>query len=489
MATPRVRASRVKSHRAERTRYAGIHVPPATRPASTPDSRPPEVSKKPARERLRDVSADVRTLKIRSGKSIARGADDLPPMVESPEGKLAILGLDFGTAFTKAMVQWKRRHHPVDWSLAVESDDPYLMASAFSESPDGRCVLGAFPGWTMREGIKLRLLSGQDMAQSDFMDAVIFVALSLRFAHQWLMGTSEEAREGVRWNLHLGLPARAWDDGVAARNFKVVARAARKLAARSGPISRSAVVAVLREREGSNSPAVSVFPEFACQLYSYLESPERADDLHMLVDIGAGTLDIASFNVFPKDDELLLPIFSSEVHLLGAHYLIAALAGREGRGVWEDSDSSLDDQSVAIRTEETVTAVAERRSLYLSSVTSAYGSVAADAKRAYPTSPAFRGGSCIRLFLCGGGSRIPALRDHFHQIAIAYERHGVRYGVSDLVTPRGIVGQIGDRFDRLSVAYGLSQLAPNIGNVMRSATLEPLFVAERPMEKHRDDDR
>ncbi len=92
-----------------------------------------------------------------------RGVAGLAPVLEAQDGRLAILGLDFGTAFTKAVVRWSGRHYAVDWSDAVEGGDHHLLASVFSEAPDGRCVLCAHPaaGWSVREGIKLQLLSSE----------------------------------------------------------------------------------------------------------------------------------------------------------------------------------------------------------------------------------------------------------------------------------------------------------------------------------------
>ncbi|PRH81314.1 hypothetical protein C6N40_13325 [Arenimonas caeni] len=65
----------------------------------------------------------------------------------------------------------------------------------------------------------------------------------------------------------------------------------------------------------------------------------------------------------------------------------------------------------------------------------------------------------------------------------------MKFQVSEIVRPRDIVGGDETGFDRLSVAYGLSQNAANIGYVMRSATLEPVLPSERTEGKDRDDDR
>lgn len=444
------------------------------------------------RQRLAEASADVRDLRIAAAMSRPHGAVVLPPVIEDTDGKLAILGLDFGTAFTKAVVRWAGRHFAVDWSDVVEGEDHHLLASVFSEVRDGGCVLGAAdaPGWSICEGIKLQLLSsGNRISNEDMADAVIFIALAFRYVDRWLRRTNRDVEKGVRWRLHVGLPTKSWDSDATTETFKTVAQAARVLACMPKPVTRAAALEALRMTDQVDRPAVDVFPEFACQLYSYLRAPEQ-EDLHALVDIGAGTLDVAYFNVFMKDGEALLPIFASEVDRLGAHYLIAALSGVEGCPAWSDGESSLSDEEVGQKLCCSPSDVCNRRSLYLSSVAELFNLATRTAKATYPTSPAFQSAENVRLFLCGGGSRIPSLQKRFERIAMeAASLLGIRFQVSELVRPRDIVGKLGSGFDRLSVAYGLSQNAANIGSVMRSATLDPILPRERFVNRHRDDDR
>lgn len=445
------------------------------------------------RQRLHEASADIRDLRIAAAMSRPRRLARLAPVVEDKNGTLAILGLDFGTAFTKAVVRWSGRHYAVDWSEAVEGEDHHLLASVFSEAPNGHCKLGATKasGCTVHEGIKLQLLSTAEASTDEQMaDAVIFVALAFRFVDRWLRQTHRGTDHGVRWRLHVGLPTKSWDNDATTETFKTVAQAARVLACMTGPVTRAAALEALRMTDQVDRPAVDVFPEFACQMYSYLLSPERGEDLHALVDIGAGTLDVAYFNVFMKEGEALLPIFASEVDRLGAHYLIAALSGPAGRDAWTDDESSLSDEAVGEKLDCSPNDVCNRRSLYLSSVAEVFNLATRTAKRTYPTSPAFHRAEHVRLFVCGGGSRIPSLQKRFERIAKeAATLVGIRFQISELVKPRDIVGKIETGFDRLSVAYGLSQNAANIGSVMRSETLDPVMPRERVGGKHRDDDR
>lgn len=445
------------------------------------------------RQRLLEASADVRELRIAAAMSRPRGVAGLAPVVEDKDGRLAILGLDFGTAFTKAVVRWSGRHYAVDWSDAVEGEDHHLLASVFSEAPDGRCVLGAHEtsGWSVREGIKLQLLSsGATNPDVSMADAVIFIALAFRYVDGWLRRTNRDVDKDVRWRLHVGLPTKSWDSDATTETFKTVAQAARVLACMPGSVTRAAALEALLMTDQVDRPAVDVFPEFACQLYSYLLSPERREDLHALVDIGAGTLDVAYFNVFMKDGEALLPIFASEVDRLGAHYLIAALSGAASRPAWTDGESSLSDEEVGRKLDCPPNDVCSRRSIYLSSVAEVFNLATRVAKTTYPTSPAFQRAESVRLFLCGGGSRIPSLQKRFERIAReAANLLGIKFQVSELVRPRDIVGKLETGFDRLSVAYGLSQNAANIGSAMRSAALDPVMPKGRVERNDRDADR
>lgn len=432
--------------------------------------------------RLAEVSADVRELTISSASASPRALTASAPAVRFDAGRRAILGLDFGTAFTKAVVNWSGRHHAVDWSDAVNVDDRYLLPSVFSEARDGHCVLGAGEGeeWSTCESIKLRLLAIPDGAgPEEMVDAVIFIALAFRYVDGWLRRQDPKAAGGIDWRLHVGLPTKTWDRGSIGTVFRKVADASMALACMQGPVTRKAALAALDEPPENFRHTANVFPEFACQLYSYMQSPERADDLHVLVDIGAGTLDVAYFNVFVKDGNAVLPVFASAVEKLGAHYLIAALAGKANGAVWKDGETALSNEAVAQKLGCAEDEVSKRRSIYLSSVAKVIHSTSADARKNYHSSPAFRRAETVRLFLCGGGSRIPCLQKRFQRIAReSAARFGVRYQVAGLVAPANLVGDLGDSFDRISVAYGLSQLAANIGEVLRSESLEPLAPIE-----------
>lgn len=111
--------------------------------ANSPPPRIPQPSPeriaKTLRQRLIEASADVRDLRIVAAMSHPRGLVGLAPVVEDEGGRLAILGLDFGTAFTKAVVRWSGRHYAVDWSGSVEGEDHNLKSVRSSLMPISNC--------------------------------------------------------------------------------------------------------------------------------------------------------------------------------------------------------------------------------------------------------------------------------------------------------------------------------------------------------------
>lgn len=429
------------------------------------------------RAALSDLSADMTRLEIRAAKSRASITQSLSPVIANGSAT-AILGLDFGTAFTKAVIRFQGDHYAVNWSGAVEANDPYLLPSSFSEHDDGRVVLGTRqgPGWSHCDGIKMRLLAAASAEDSEARcDAVLFIAATFRYASSWFAKVRKRA-DGHRWRLHLGLPAESWDDESMASQFRILASAGRHLACLTESITREHARQALRICQTAPNRMVAVLPEFACQLYSYLSSAQRQSDMHALMDIGAGTLDIAFFNVHKDEEGDVLPIFSAAVKSLGTHFLIGALAGKDGeRFVWRDGDAATDDLNVAQRLGEDRVDVSRRRQAYLSALARTFNEAREQSRALNPTSRVWRDHEPLDLFLCGGGSRLPTIVEHVRLVAREAKKfNNLSIRVSALPRPQNFVSDMADdQYDRISVAYGLSQVPGNVGKFIRSHDLEP----------------
>jgi hypothetical protein len=403
----------------------------------------------------------------------------------------AILGLDFGTAFTKAVIRSHGDHYAVNWSGAVTTSDPYLMPSSFSEHEDGSVVLGIKQGagWSHCDGIKMRLLSSPSANSDDaHCDAVLFIAATLRYASTWLAKICQGA-DRPRWRLHLGLPAESWDDESIAGKFRILASAGRGLACQGEALTRERAKQALNTARAAPGGMVTVLPEFACQLFSYLSSAQRQSEMHALMDIGAGTLDMAFFNVHKDEEGDVLPIFSAKVQNLGTHFLIGALAGRSGEHlIWRDGDAAADDQEVVKRLGESCGDVSQRRAAYLSSLARTFNEAREQARMHNPTSRVWRDQEPLDLFLCGGGSRLPTIVEHIRLVVReAKKSNGLSIRVNALPRPQNLVCDMADdQYDRVSVAYGLSQVPGNVGKVIRRHDLEPFEMSSGQEIEDRD---
>lgn len=436
-----------------------------TQEGSAQDAASAEVA-----ESLRAISADPAKLRIRM--ALAEPRNSLAPRPESTNasgGAPAIIGLDFGTAYTKSVVQWQARHYVVDWSKIVNLSTPALLPSGFSEKHDGTLKLGAcaIAGWTHFSGLKARLMSvvrndgpGRETVEEN---ATIFIALALGYIRQWLeRETSRQKRAVASWRINIGLPAAPWKDAALRRTLQRITGVAWSVAATRKSFSREDIRAALASSTQADA-SVEVIAEFAAQLASYLQSPQREEDLHAMVDVGAGTVDFVTFNAHWDGRKDVLPIASSLVEPLGVHHLLGVRAGKRGESLeWSDADVDRPFQFFAERVCEPSEKVSERDALFRKTFAGRLGVLFNGAHQWYPESRRWKGS--LPTFFCGGGIHVPTYRSILESFT------GCRLDLRDLPTPPSIVGEeLVNGFHRVSVAYGLSLLPRNIGAVMETS--------------------
>jgi len=402
--------------------------------------------------------------------------------------------MDFGTAFTKAVVRFEGQDYAVDWSGAVATgaEDRYLLPTCLSESTGGRVLLGANdgPGWTLRNGIKMAVMhppaGGADRQTIE--TAVLFVAAAFRYVKWWSRrNVPKAARAGIRWRLHLGVPSTA--DGPMEQLFLDIGSRAYRLAMQSGALSRAALEPLVEPAD-----QVLVLPELSAQMSAYHGSHQRQTDLHALLDVGAGTLDCVFFlDHQNKTDGDVIGQLAARVEPLGIHRLLAALVGRAGEvREWEDADAALEDEMIATMIAEPLRNVSSRRSDYRQRVDGAFYETWRASRTLYDTGPVHRGAKPLRVFLTGGGSRNERIRKAVDRVL---SRHFVRqrwigsYHLTDLPAPtRERFEYDGTDYHRMAVAHGLCEMRRGLGVYRRSPDGDPV-LALAPELRDRDEDR
>ena len=136
--------------------------------------------------------------------------------------------------------------------------------------------------------------------------AAAYLGLTLREARGYVLNTQaqEYGSYRLRWTVHVGVPSAGYDDRRVKSAFLRVARAAWFLSRRSGsPTLETATAALERTADGAAIEAdrdvtgIEVYPEIAALVVGYARSRRRREGLHVIVDVGALTIDICGFGL------------------------------------------------------------------------------------------------------------------------------------------------------------------------------------------------
>ena len=426
-----------------------------------------------------------------------------------------VIGLDFGTSTTKVVLRdiYRELALPVRFGADATGIDEYLLPSN---------VYRTGASWSLTDGhtrirdLKLRLLhaSGYEPIE-EFNDCCAYLALVIRRCRAWLFSEhgKEYSKHHIEWRLNLGIAARSYEDRRTVSRFRRLAWAAANISAQpTAEISlemvnnfrlrsRGAIERNMRSDDEKFLPdQIDVVPEISAQLQGFMRAA-RWDwanrPLMMLIDIGAGTVDAALFSVtLPSADSPTLNVFSNRVEQNGVINLHRARidwldrAARTG-----EAEKAVLDYLAAQRVPtDRLRPIPESVSEYVPGYSIECTGMDADGiflKEKYRLQVAgcihdARVGKGLKshhlermpLLLCGGGSRMR----YFSQITeIINATPTWTFEVEKLSMP--VPAELADfgmnstEFDRISVAYGLSQVGNGheaIGKVVRATEVPPM---------------
>ena len=431
-----------------------------------------------------------------------RSAEELPwlesertQVTETPLGNPRIqivVGLDFGTSFTKVVVGESRIHYAVPFGEFSLRNNPYLLPSAVSVlGDDGKCVLGVFENATqVFDDLKMPLIDRNFGGQVQ-LQAVAFLALVFRYVRSWFFNThggTYKNRE-IQWFVNIGLPTDSFDDDDLTEIFLNITRAAWSSSVERGPISmaRCAYKLSAGNKQIKRSTErhldrllpddrINAFPEFAAQLTGYTRSPRHQKDLHAMIDIGGGTVDVTVFNVVQRQEEDRFPIFARTVQPLGPRYLVRQRFEELGVGNTVEV-SPFDDfpgnKEFADLCRTSVGRLADIDKPFQRRILECIGGpLLLTKKRRYPNSKHWMSG--IPTFFCGG-----AASSEFYMKLLEWfmERdHPLKLAPTELPEPEDFSADLREDapYSRLALAYGLSFDPFDIGEVIRMNEIDDM---------------
>lgn len=439
----------------------------------------------------------------------ALGALLAPPGSKAGPERELVMGLDFGTSSTKVVVA----DRSMNAAYAVPFMDTvgvanYLLPSTLVE--DSENVYSLAGKGTRHTDLKLTMLS--DLSDENACARVCaFLALTIRQVRAWLYTAkgNQYLRSNILWTLAIGQPTDQAASANQHRHFEYLAKVAWKLAGSQAPVCVESALGTWRQRVGldlADELDVKPMAELSAQIHGFVSSSHfdpQAPNIYLLVDVGAGTVDASLFHV-RKDigGTVSFDFFTHEVELLGAANL-----NRTRLSWWQDrlreQQRQIGNGQLAIRIDDTVTEL-ERLKLptefrgrypdsygsYMKGVTVGFREgtktpdedfylrvhrqVAGKAlygawKQQLLTQDAIRD---MPFFLCGGGGRHPLYAELKSRLQKTANFTWLNAKPRELALPTNISapGVAHGDYDRLSVAYGLSQL--NAGTFKRVTALK-----------------
>ncbi len=434
---------------------------------------------------------------VRTGKHISQSKRVLYSGVETqfhgvtPENqhKQLVCGLDFGTAFTKVVVGEERIRYAVPWSDRKGAIDEYLLPGAFWVDQQGECALTDNQGSQVKE-LKMRLLNG-DRSEKIKVEVCVFLALVLRRVRAYILNEQRTNYQSnyIDWLINIGLPTDNYHSESLVELYRQLVLVAWRVSAQDGPVTLKKVSQMLRVKHVNgvmnngelDSEAISPFPEFVAQVTGYVRSPLRQPDMHLLVDIGAGTVDATVFNVHEKEGEDRFPIFAKAVKPLGTRYLVRhRINGKSATETGElDTFATVPNKArFAKLLQESAGSLDQLDRSFRDQVLSQVVKILRYTKaKRYPRSRCWEKG--VPMFLCGGGAKCD-----FYQETLSVAGSLGPYPVINKGLPKPdnleAPGIDGNDYDRLAVAYGLSFDPFDIGEIIKMDEVEDI-VDRKPV--------
>lgn len=411
-----------------------------------------------------------------SGDTSKSTHDDLG---ERGKRKQLVIGLDFGTAFTKVVVGEARTKYAIPWVNPVTDTSDYLLPGVLYINNSGECALSPYS--TNGEAIsdlKLRLLSG-DRSVASLSYITAYIALVLRHTITFIMSEHKTVYGNftIDWMVNVGLPTDDYHNVELVSLYQKIISNARQISAMPSSVHLHACRNLVENEpventENNDLDRITAVPEFVAQITGYVKSPLRNPDLHLLVDVGAGTVDVTLFNVHEHDGEDAFPIFGKSVELLGTRYLVK---NRLKLSPYLQETGELGPFS-QIPNEANFAKLLGVSEPQLKQQDSGFKSkfkkqitrlLQYTRSQRYPQSVTWSQG--IPTFFCGGGSRCDFYRDGINEILNSY-----KLDIRSLTSLTNLEAK-GIRkmdYDRFSVAHGLSYDRDDLGEVTRSDEIE-----------------
>ena len=322
------------------------------------------------------------------------------------------------------------------------------------------------------------------------------MALVIRFARDWFLKHTEAIykKMNIQWHINLGIPSKNYDDQRIRKTFQTIAMAAWKISRIDAAITMAEVKNSLEgavnhiakngkdiDLKDYESPwlhpdYVNPHPEVIMEVVGYARSPLRTNGLHLLIDVGASTLDAATFRFHSQDGEDIYPLLETNVEKLGTMILhnrrIETLKiNLESKLLQKqniDPTSPLPnsaDYGMPVGEDD----LSENDENFFKECRVEIAKVIRETKRHRdPYSGAWEKG--LPVFICGGGGKVHLYQEMIRKLGSNLKANTEIKGFDIKIIPKPDQLEAPDlppqEYGRLAVAYGLSYTSFEIGEIL-----------------------
>ena len=476
-------------------------------------------------ERIKLKPKEEKPEKIKEVASIRRHESDTRPgrtqicSTDEAKSREIVIGIDFGTSCTKIVI--RDRELGQAYAVPLESQTtpgfPYFLPSRLFI--DSNKVISLISGDTCMKDIKLMLMRSPELVKkidNNLPESVSslelvtgYLALTLREARHWFLENHNAVYSGllIDWSFNIGVPSSSSEFKSHAQIYKKAALAAWWLSAQNGLLDLTLVQEALVKAEesiqqnvpiddaGLHPELVNSFPEVIAEAVGYARSDMRPTDgtMHLLVDVGAGTMDLAMFvlhRVKDPDTESEIDQYSTllnDVCRLGALILHEERVNYQYKFLKEKLEGLVSDDFFVSSipgpndyiVDQTSKVIDECDRNFKNNCSNRIKTILLNAKRKRnPIAWIWEEG--LPVILSGGGSKVPIYRKAIEESQEALGSQVVPFRLIELNKPSRLEAQLlAEDYHRLAVAYGLSHSVLEIGNVLPPEAIEDISISKR----------
>ena len=427
-----------------------------------------------------------------------------------------IIGFDFGSSNTKIVLRDSalKKAYAIPFKEDLDGKATYLFPSKVYLSENSEFSLQS--GGASIVGIKQNLINNPDrtfnfkfsgktfsVTANEFVTA--YIALVVQKSRSTFLERHGElyANTHIYWWLNIGMPSEPYDNEELNNRLFLAVNYGWNSSLTKGPITLLSIQKVINETERYleeikkpdsgkfntefiHPSYVGVCPEVIAEVVGHFHSPLRTEGLHLLIDIGARTFDVATFILHKKDGEDIYPLLECKVEPLGAIELHKNRLVELEKYIQKNKLSSVAEKHLETLKKMDVTLKIPPRKHYemprmkvkcIQFDTSfgddcrkSIGGVVGETRNARdPMSKAWE--SMLPVFVCGGGKDIELYNEKIEDLSAAMQKSFSKFrgfDIKPLPIPESLRSQKIPlaTYSRLAVAYGLSHTPDEIGQVI-----------------------